>query len=78
MSAPLQEFWGRIHRSYALVPAFGMSAYYESRISSTIIASLITGQGRGSSGLIRPPDEDSRGGAARVNWETKVLACKQA
>lgn len=31
-----------IHRSYALVPAFGMPVYYESRISSTILASLIT------------------------------------
>ena len=38
-----QDFWGRIHDSYALVPAFGMPVYYESRISSTILASLITG-----------------------------------
>ncbi|GAX79067.1 hypothetical protein CEUSTIGMA_g6507.t1 [Chlamydomonas eustigma] len=40
---PYPEFWGRIYRSFALVPAFGMPVYYESRISSTIIASLITG-----------------------------------
>ena len=44
-----QEFWGRIHNSFALVPAFGLvglggqPVYYESRISSTIVASLITG-----------------------------------
>jgi hypothetical protein len=38
----LQEFWGRIHRSLALVPSFGMPVYYESRISSTITASLVT------------------------------------
>ncbi|KAG2440176.1 hypothetical protein HXX76_004289 [Chlamydomonas incerta] len=37
-----QDFWMLIHRSYALVPAFGMPVYYESRISSTILASLIT------------------------------------
>jgi hypothetical protein len=42
MSEWLQEFWGRIHRSLALVPSFGMPVYYESRISSTITASLVT------------------------------------
>ncbi|PNH12639.1 hypothetical protein TSOC_000405 [Tetrabaena socialis] len=36
-----QEFWQAIHSSLALVPAFGMPVYYESRISSTILASLI-------------------------------------
>mmetsp|Transcript_17798 Transcript_17798/g.38324 ORF Transcript_17798/g.38324 Transcript_17798/m.38324 type:complete len:401 (+) Transcript_17798:100-1302(+) len=40
---PYPEFWSRIHHSLALVPAFGMPVYYESRISSTILASLITG-----------------------------------
>lgn len=39
---PYPEFWGRIATSYALVPAFGMPVYYESRISSTILASLVT------------------------------------
>ncbi|KAL6763640.1 hypothetical protein V8C86DRAFT_2492617 [Haematococcus lacustris] len=39
---PYPEFWAHIHRSLALVPAFGMSVYYESRISSTILASFIT------------------------------------
>lgn len=45
-----QAFWGRIYHSLALVPAFGLAGlnglpvYYESRISSTIIASLITGE----------------------------------
>ncbi|KAJ9522260.1 hypothetical protein QJQ45_008087 [Haematococcus lacustris] len=39
---PYPEFWAHIHRSLALVPAFGMSVYYESRISSTIIASFIS------------------------------------
>jgi hypothetical protein len=37
-----QDFWSLIHHSYALVPAFGMPVYYESRISSTILASLLT------------------------------------
>eukprot|EP00199_Chlamydomonas_sp_CCMP681_P001055 CAMPEP_0119116000 /NCGR_PEP_ID=MMETSP1180-20130426/52044_1 /TAXON_ID=3052 ORGANISM="Chlamydomonas cf sp, Strain CCMP681" /NCGR_SAMPLE_ID=MMETSP1180 /ASSEMBLY_ACC=CAM_ASM_000741 /LENGTH=443 /DNA_ID=CAMNT_0007105111 /DNA_START=18 /DNA_END=1349 /DNA_ORIENTATION=+ len=37
-----QDFWGRIHRSLALVPAFGMATYYQSRVSSTIGASLTT------------------------------------
>ncbi|GLC42576.1 hypothetical protein PLESTB_001115700 [Pleodorina starrii] len=36
------DFWSLIHHSYALVPAFGMPVYYESRISSTILASLAT------------------------------------
>ncbi|EFJ48709.1 hypothetical protein VOLCADRAFT_104568 [Volvox carteri f. nagariensis] len=36
------DFWSLIHHSYALVPAFGMPVYYESRISSTILASLLT------------------------------------
>ncbi|KAG1678796.1 hypothetical protein FOA52_012836 [Chlamydomonas sp. UWO 241] len=40
---PYPEFWGRIYRSLALVPAFGMPVYLESRISSTITASLLTG-----------------------------------
>lgn len=37
-----QDFWSQIYTSYALVPSFGMPVYYESRISSTILASLIT------------------------------------
>lgn len=37
-----QDFWSLIHHSFALVPAFGMPVYYESRISSTILASLLT------------------------------------
>ncbi|KAG2491250.1 hypothetical protein HYH03_010457 [Edaphochlamys debaryana] len=39
---PYPEFWGLIYHSLALVPAFGMPVYYESRISSTILASLVT------------------------------------
>eukprot|EP00798_Chlamydomonas_sp_ICE-L_P019961 gene19961-26669_t len=40
---PYPAFWARMHKALALVPAFGMPVYYESRISSTILASLITG-----------------------------------
>ncbi len=37
-----QEFWGRIHRSLALVPSLGHAQYFLSRITSTVLASLIT------------------------------------
>ncbi|GFR41928.1 hypothetical protein Agub_g2721, partial [Astrephomene gubernaculifera] len=36
------DFWSLIQRSYALVPLFGMPVYFESRISSTVLASLVT------------------------------------
>ncbi|KAG2498446.1 hypothetical protein HYH03_003703 [Edaphochlamys debaryana] len=37
---PYPKFWNAIHRSWALVPAFGNGKYLTSRISSTMLASL--------------------------------------
>lgn len=42
MFPTVQEFWGTIAHSLALVPAFGRLQYLTSRISSTVIASLTT------------------------------------
>lgn len=39
---PYLEFWARMHNALAIIPAFGSPIYYESRISSTILASIIT------------------------------------
>ena len=39
---PYLDFWGKMHNALAIIPAFGSPIYYDSRISSTILASIIT------------------------------------